>query len=127
MKITLAGSMIFLDRMNDIKTQLEGFGHSAHAPAFTEEELKTGSNTFMDYIKVQGGVEKVLPDNDIWKIKEQGMMEYKKYIDETDVLLVCNFDKGEKKNRIGDNTIYGNGVCIFYWKENLCVARSTIR
>lgn len=106
--------------MNDIKSQLEDLGHEVIAPTLTQEEIETGAGTFMDYVDVQGGVEKVLPDNDIWKIKEQGMMEYKKFIDETDVLLVCNFDKGEKKNRIGDNTFMEMGYAFFTGKK-ICV------
>ena len=65
MKIALAGSMIFLDKMNEIKTQLEKMGHFVYAPSFTQEEIETGANTFMDYVDARGGVEKVLPDNDI--------------------------------------------------------------
>ncbi len=112
--------MIFMEEMNEIKSKLESFGHEVVAPKLTQEEIETGADTFMDYVDAQGGVEKVLPDNDIWKIKEQGMMEYKKFIDETDVLLVCNFDKGEKKNRIGDNTFMEMGYAFFTGKK-ICV------
>lgn len=112
--------MIFLDRMNNIKIKLESFGHSVVAPTLTEKEIETGADTFMDYVNAEGGVEKVLPDNDIWKIKERGMMDYKKIMDNTDVLLVCNFDKGEKKNRIGDNTFMEMGYAFFIGKK-ICV------
>ncbi len=117
MKITLVGSMIFLEKMNEIKSQLEAFGYDVVAPELTQEEIETGADTFMDYIDSRGGVEKVLPDNEIWKIKEQGMLEYKDKIDQTDILLVCNFDKGEKKNRIGDNTFMEMGYAFFTGKK----------
>lgn len=109
--------MIFLEKMNDIKSQLEAMGYDVVAPTLTQEEIETGADTFMDYVDAQGGVEKVLPDNDIWKIKEQGMLEYKDKIDQTDILLVCNFDKGEKKNRIGDNTFMEMGYAFFLGKK----------
>ena len=115
--------MIFLDRMNNIKIKLESFGHSVVAPTLTEKEIETGADTFMDYVNAEGGVEKVLPDNDIWKIKERGMMDYKKIMDNTDVLLVCNFDKGEKKNRIGDNTFMEMGYAFFIGKK-ICVLQA---
>lgn len=117
MKIVLAGSMVFLDRIQDIKRQLESAGHSVHAPEFTAEELASGSNTFMDYVDANGGVEKVLPDNDIWKIKEEAIMSFKPKMDEADAILVCNFDKGEKKNRIGDNTFIEMGYMFFTGKK----------
>lgn len=117
MKVVLVGSMIFFDKMNEIKAQLENMGHEVVAPTFTEEEIATGANTFMDYVDSQGGIEKVLPENDIWKIKEKGMMEYKETIDNTDALLVCNFDKGDKKNRIGDNSFMEMGYAFFVGKK----------
>lgn len=109
--------MIFLDRINKIKTTLEKMGHYVYAPSFTKEEIETGANTFMDYVNARGGVEKVLPDNDIWKIKEEAIRGYKKIMDDMDVLLICNFDKGEKKNRIGDNTFLEMGYMFFISKK----------
>lgn len=117
MKITLIGSMIFMGKMNEIKSTLETFGHSVVSPALTQEEVKTGVDTFMDYVDAQGGVEKVLPDNAIWKIKEESMKAYKKNLDEADLVLVCNFDKGEKKNRVGDNTFLEMGYSFFLGKK----------
>jgi len=117
MKITLVGSMIFLEKMNDVKSQLEAKGYDVVAPTLAQEEIETGANTFMDYVDAQGGVEKILPDNDIWKIKEKGMMEYKKHMDDSDAMLVCNFDKGEKKNRIGANAFLEMGYLFFLNKK----------
>ncbi len=117
MKIVLVGSMIFLDKMNSIKSQLENFGHEVTAPTLTEEEIETGANTFKDYLVSQGGLENVFPNNEIWKIKEKAMLQYKTIIDETDALLVCNFDKQEKKNRIGDNSFMEMGYAFFIGKK----------
>ena len=117
MKIVLAGSMIFLDKMSDIKAELESVGHEVVMPALTEEELATGKDTFTDYLNSQGGVEKVSPENNIWKMKEEGMMYYKKHMDDSDAMLVCNFDKGEKKNRIGANVFLEMGYMFFMNKK----------
>lgn len=118
--------MIFLDKINEIKTKLEEMGHYVYAPSFTKKEIETGANTFMDYVDAHGGVEKVLPDNEIWKIKEEAIRGYKKIMDNMDVLLVCNFDKGEKKNRIGDNTFLEMGYMFFVGKKFLCPSRTTV-
>lgn len=120
MKIALVGSMIFLDRIQEIKKQLETVGHVVFAPEFTEEELASGADTFMDYIEMNGGLEKVLPDNEIWKIKEEAIFSFKPKMDEVDAMLVCNFDKGEKKNRIGANTFLEMGY-MFFMKKKLYV------
>ena len=109
-----------MEKMNEIKSRLETFGHSVISPALTQEEIETGADTFMDYVNAEGGVDKVLPDKDIWKIKEKSMTAYKKNIDGADYILVCNFDKGEKKNRIGDNTFMEMGYAFFIGKK-ICV------
>lgn len=117
MKIALVGSMIFLDKIGEIKNQLEMLGHTVHAPEFTEEEIKTGANTFADYVDQNGGIENILPSNEIWKIKEEAILSFKPKMDEVDAMLVCNFDKGEKKNRIGANTFLEMGYMFFVGKK----------
>lgn len=120
MKIVLAGSMVFLDKMGDIKKELERVGHSVVMPALTEEEVVTGKDTFTEYLHSVGGIENILPDNNIWKMKEVGMMYYKKHMDDSDAMLVCNFDKGDKKNRIGANVFLEMGYMFFLGKK-ICV------
>jgi hypothetical protein len=117
MKIALVGSMVFLDRINKIKSDLEKMGHICFAPEFTEEELASGADTFMDYVESHGGVEKVAPEHEIWKIKEEAIRSFKPKMDECDAMLVCNFDKGEKKNRIGDNTFLEMGYMFLISKK----------
>ena len=114
--ITLCGSMIFMDKMRKIANELEASGYSVTCPELTEEEIATGSNTFMDYVNSLGGIEKVLPDDPVWKIKGEGIMQYKKEIDKSDAVLICNFDKGEEKNRIGDNSFLEMGYAFFVGK-----------
>jgi hypothetical protein len=117
MKIVLAGSMVFLERMSAIKVELESMGHSVVMPSLTEDEIATGKDTFTEYLHSVGGIENVLPDNDIWKMKEEGMMCYKLHMDVSDAMLVCNFDKGGKKNRIGANVFLEMGYMFFLGKK----------
>ena len=108
--------MIFMDKMKTVADELESLGYSVTCPELTEEEKKSGANTFMHHIDSLGGVEKVLPDDPVWKIKGDAIMEYKKEIDKSDAILVCNFDKGENKNRIGDNSFLEMGYAFFVHK-----------
>ncbi len=109
--------MIFLDKMTEIKNELESMKHGVIMPALTEEEKATGLGAFTEYLKSQGGIEKVTPGDDIWEMKKKGMLEYKKFMDESDAILVCNFDKGEKKNRIGANVFLEMGYMFFRGKK----------
>ena len=115
--ITLFGSMIFLEKMKTVASTLESYGYTVTCPGFTQEELDSGATTFMDYVDSLGGVEKVLPDNPIWNIKREAIFGYKDKIDKADAVLVCNFDKGDKKNPIGDNTFLEMGYAFFMRKK----------
>jgi hypothetical protein len=111
--ITLCGSMIFLDKMRAIAEELESFGYSVTCPELTEEEKKNGAVTFIDHINSLGGIEQVATDDAIWKVKGNAIQGYKKEIDRSDALLVCNFDKGDRKSRIGDNSFLEMGYAFF--------------
>ena len=71
--------MIFLDKMNDIKSKLEALGYDVVAPTLTQEEIETGADTFMNYVDAEGGVGKVLPDNDIWRKTESEIIRLWKW------------------------------------------------
>jgi hypothetical protein len=111
--IVLAGSMFFMDKMTAVANDLESLGFSVTCPELTEEEKKTGANTFTGYVDYLGDVEKVSPDDPVWKMKGEAIREYKKVIDVCDALLICNFDKGEKKNYIGANSFIEMGYGFF--------------
>ena len=115
--ITLCGSMIFESKMQDIAQALEKMGFFVTCPTLTDEEKNAGADTFMKYIDSLGGVSHVLPDDPLWKVKGNAMREYKEYIDKADALLVCNFDKGGKLNRIGDNSFLEMGYAFLIDKK----------
>ena len=109
--------MIFMDKMEYVAKNLENAGFTTTYPRLTEEEIKTGANTFMDHVDTLGGLEKVLPEDPIWKIKGDAIKSYLKEIDKADAVLFCNFDKGEKKNRVGDNSFLEMGYSFFKEKK----------
>ena len=114
--ITLCGSMIFQSKMRDIADILELSGYSVTCPEFTEEEKRSGANTFMDYVESLGGVDAIPSDDPVWRIKGEAIREYKEKIEPADALLICNFDKGDIKNRIGENSFLEMGYAFFVGK-----------
>jgi hypothetical protein len=118
--IVIIGSMIFMDKMNEVKERVMQLGFDVIAPSLTQEEIEIGADTFMDYVDSQGGLEKCQPENPIWVIKYEGMRQYFQYIEKADAVLVCNFDKGENTNRIGENTFIEMAVA-FYLKKKLYI------
>jgi hypothetical protein len=111
--IILCGSMIFVDKMQLIANELDAMGYRVTCPKLTDEEKQMGAMTFMDYIESLGGIEKVTPENNAWKIKGEAIKGYKKEIDASDAILVCNFDKDDKHNRIGENSFLEMGYAFF--------------
>lgn len=105
--------MVFMDKMKSLACELEVLGFRVTYPELTEEEKATGAETFSEYVQSLGGIEHVSPTDSIWNIKMEAMFAYKKVIDETDALLVCNFDKGVKKNHIGANVFLEMGYAFF--------------
>lgn len=105
--------MIFLDKMRAITHELEVLGFSVTCPELTEEEKNTGASVFIDHVESLGGIEKVDPSDPVWKIKRGAIREYKEEMDKADALLVCNFDKGGIKNRIGANAFLEMGYAFF--------------
>jgi hypothetical protein len=71
----------------------------------------------MDMVTERGGVMSVPPHDSLWKIKEEAIREYKHEIDKADAILVCNFDKREAKNYIGDNSFLEMGYAFFMGKK----------
>lgn len=117
MKIALVGSMSFLSRIEEVGEKLKNMGHEVELPKFTQEEIDSGANTFMEYVDSRGGVSAIAPEHEIWKIKEEAIYSFKSKMDNVDAMLVCNFDKGEKKNRIGANTFLEMGYMFFMRKK----------
>ena len=92
MKIAIIGSMQFTEKMMGIREELNKLGHegllSDLAKPFVgksdeeKEKIKTHQKNNMDAIR------------DFWRIMQN-----------TDAVLVCNFDKHGIKNYIGGNTL----------------------
>jgi hypothetical protein len=96
MKIGVAGSMQFTERMMELCKQLEAMGHepfmSKFGPAFvgkTDEEKEK--------IKLEQ------------KYKHDAIREFWKPMQRADALLVANFDKHGIKNYIGGNAFLEMG------------------
>ena len=118
--IVICGSMIFLDKLNNIRDNLKLIGHKVVSPKLSKEEVKSGAKTFEDLVSEKGGIKKVLVNDKIWNIKTKAIRDYFKYIEKADAILICNFTKGKEEDRIGDNAYLE--MCIaFYLKKKIFV------
>lgn len=92
MKIAICASMIFTEKMLEIKKELEKLGHEAVVSGF--------AHTYI------GKSEKEKEELTIYhKNEKDAIREYWWQIQKADAILVLNYDKRGIKNYIGGNTL----------------------
>lgn len=115
MKITLCGSIVFWDSMDEIRGRLEGLGHEVQTPS---KKVKNTSGQAVDiaeyYSKSKDGIK-----NSDWLKKEKTrlMLEHFKKISWAEAVLVYNQDKNGISNYIGSNTLIEMGVAFYLDKK----------
>lgn len=86
MKIIIVGSMKFYDKHKEIKEKLEADGHKIIIPLLNE----------------------AYPNEN--NVKRKTMEDFNDNLEESDAILVANFDKENKKNYIGINSLMEIGM-----------------
>src|SRR3989344_2155587 len=118
MKICICSSMAFYTKFKAIQKELEEIGHEVITPEL-EFETKDSDTSVGSFFDRNGGVDAFPPDHDVWKKKGKAISAHFKKIDNSDCILVTNYEKKGIENYIGGNTFleigyaYGSGKKIF--------------
>ena len=118
MKICICSSMSFYCRFSELKKELEEIGHTVVAPEL-EFETKGDDTSVGGFFDRNGGVDAFPPDHDVWKRKGKAIAAHLRKIDDSDCVLITNYEKNGVTNYIGGNTFleigyaYGRGKKIF--------------
>ncbi len=115
MKITICGSIAFIDEMQEAKKKLEELGHDVRMPP-TEITSEEGSAiSVKEYYRMR----KAADANDawVWKQKEELIHEHFRKIEWADAILVTNFLKNGIPNYIGGNTLVEMGLALYLKKK----------
>jgi len=118
MKITICSSAFFTKETYKIKEKLKERGHEVFV---YPQEIEVNGKTIRitDYYKMR----KENLTNDLLKIKTKLIEEHIKRIENSDAILVLNFDKDGIEGYIGGNTFLEAGIAyyltkkIFIWKK----------
>ena len=115
MKITICGSIAFLNEMLETKKQLEELGHIIKMPPVELEDGKGNLISATDYYKLR---RKTTGNEDwVWDRKEWAIREHFDKVVWSDAILVLNHDKNNIKGYIGANTFLEMGLAFHLNKK----------
>ncbi len=101
-----------------LKEELEHRGHNVLYPDI-EFEMKGDDTSVGAFFDRNGGVDVFPPEHNVWKKKGEAITKHFRKIDESDVILVTNYEKKGAEDYIGGNTFlemgyaFGMGKMIF--------------
>lgn len=107
MKITICGSLKFVDEIRQAKTILEKLGHDVIIPRGAE--LNQGKSFWKEL--------KAKDIEEFKKIKVERTDLHFSRVKEADAILVLNYDKDGKKNYIGPATLMEIGIAHEHGKK----------
>ncbi|MFZ3043769.1 MAG: hypothetical protein WA058_01530 [Minisyncoccia bacterium] len=114
MKLTICGSIFFLEEMRIAQRLLEEKGHEVHIPPGTLTDAQgqpLSTETF--YICRKTGA---ASDRWIWELKAQAMQTHFDEIDWAEAILVLNFQKKGVVGYIGGSTLLEMGLAFWLKK-----------
>lgn len=110
MKITICGSILHYPQMVKLKNLLEKENHSVNIPP---TEIKNEQGTLISvedyYLLRQNATEN---DKWVWDRKKELIKDYFRLIDESDIILVANYEKNGVEGYIGGNTLMEMAVAF---------------
>lgn len=115
MKITICGSIAFLDQMMDYEARLREYGHEVFIPDFVAQD---SAGTPMDAkefyrIRKSGGMDPIWFERE----KSRAIKEHFDKISISDAILVVNPEKNGIPGYIGGNTLMEMGVAFHLGKD----------
>ncbi|MDD2732102.1 MAG: hypothetical protein PHI53_02815 [Candidatus Pacebacteria bacterium] len=115
MKITICGSIAFVDQMLSVKKQLEDLGHIVEMPPTEVEDGEGNLIPAIEYYKIRRNTEG--QEDWVWDRKEWAMKKHFNKVSLSDAILVLNYDKNDIEGYIGANTFLEMGLAFHLAKK----------
>ena len=115
MKITICGSVAFINEMADLSQQLEALGHEVKFPPLLVVDSNGHETHTSDYYQTK----KSTPADDLefWQNHTHRIRDHFSKVAWSDAILVLNCDKNDTANYIGPNTLMEMGVAFHLNKK----------
>ena len=121
MRITLCGSIAFIDEMNAVREELEFIGNDVKMPPL---EILDDEDNFIS-VKEYYSIRKLASYDEkwVWKRKAEAIRNHFEKVAWSDVILILNYDKNGIESYIGANTLLEMGLA-FYLKKPIYLYQS---
>ncbi len=103
--------MAFYHQFQEVKKKLEKLGHTVVAPEL-EFETKGDDTSVGSFFDRHGGVDAFPQGHEVWKKKGKAIKAHLKKIDESDAVLITNYEKRGVEDYIGGNTFLEIGYAF---------------
>ncbi len=110
--------MAFYYQFLELKKELEKMGHTVLTPEL-EFKVSGDDSSVGAFFDQHGGVDAFPPDHEVWKKKGNAILAHFKKIDQSDAVLITNWEKKGVSNYIGANGFlemgyaFANGKKVF--------------
>lgn len=118
MKITICGSMVFLESMEAAKKQLEEQGHEVHIPKESVKDETGKKITTKEFHKIRHAAKE--DDKWVWEEKAKAIKEHFEKVKEAEAILILNHEKKGVKGYVGANTLLEMGLA-FHLGKRICL------
>lgn len=115
MKITICGSIAFIDEMQDAKIQLEKLVHEVKMPPSEIPGEHGSMMSAKNYYHIRKATDTT--DGWIWDRKEVAMRNHFNKVVWADAILVLNHEKNNIPHYIGANTLLEMGLAFHHGKK----------
>lgn len=116
MKLTLCGSIAFINEMDTLRQKLEALGHEVKMPPMTGTDHHGNAISSLEYyaIKKQVGDDLTHP---FWAGHEARIRAHFDKVAWCDAVLIANYDKNGVAGYVGPNTLMEMGLAFFLRKK----------
>lgn len=111
--------MAFYNEMTILKESLEVSGHEVLIPSLALE-VPGEDKYFGQYMEDNGGIDNFPEGHPLWQLKSDAISDHFKKIENSDCILVANYDKKGIVGYVGGNTLIEIGLA-FYLKNKIFI------